>query len=406
MKHLYALLMAAAALTGQAQAQCLMVYEGQVATAIPATEAYRIAYADGGQTLTVGNATFATAGIDSIVGRDNEVTANMVQVDYSDGRATVTLPVDLRPLLQVTASAADVSIVASAALTDEVTYTLAGSAADGSFFMDGEYKATLTLNNLTLTNLRGAAIDIACGKRIDVKLPEGTHTTLTDAVGGTHSACFFINGHAEFSGGGKLTLMGRTKHAYASDEYTLLKASTGTIEVLSAVSDGLHIDQYFEMRGGQVTIDGVGGDCIDVSCTKDATDELNGQAFMSGGTLVMNVAADDVKGIKTENAFHLSGGTLQATVSGLGTKGISTGTDLTIDSTSGSAPQLRMTVSGTTYMPGDATLESKCRGIKVKGNFTFDGGDIYMEVTGSKAKGISVDGLFNYKSGTSNVFPE
>ena len=39
MKHLYALLMAAAALTGQAQAQCLMVYEGQVATAIPATEA-------------------------------------------------------------------------------------------------------------------------------------------------------------------------------------------------------------------------------------------------------------------------------------------------------------------------------------------------------------------------------
>ena len=127
---------------------------------------------------------------------------------------------------------------------------------------------------------------------------------------------------------------------------------------------------------------------------------------MSGGTLVMNVAADDVKGIKTENAFHLSGGTLQATVSGLGTKGISTGTDLTIDSTSGSAPQLRMTVSGTTYMPGDATLESKCRGIKVKGNFTFDGGDIYMEVTGSKAKGISVDGLFNYKSGTSNVFPE
>lgn len=82
MKHLYALLMAAAALTGQAQAQCLMVYEGQVATAIPATEAYRIAYADDGKTLTVGSATFATAGIDSIVGRDNEVTANLVQVDY------------------------------------------------------------------------------------------------------------------------------------------------------------------------------------------------------------------------------------------------------------------------------------------------------------------------------------
>lgn len=64
-----------------------------------------------------------------------------------------------------------------------------------------------------------------------------------------------------------------------------------------------------------------------------------------------------------------------------------------------------MTVSGSIYKPGDALLESKCRGIKVKGDFTFDGGNINMTVTDQKAKGISVDGLYTYKQGTSNVQP-
>ena len=65
-----------------------------------------------------------------------------------------------------------------------------------------------------------------------------------------------------------------------------------------------------------------------------------------------------------------------------------------------------MDVTGTTYMPGDEVLESKCRGIKVKGNYTFDGGNISMTVTGKKAKGISCDGTYTYKGGTTNVIPE
>ena len=61
-----------------------------------------------------------------------------------------------------------------------------------------------------------------------------------------------------------------------------------------------------------------------------------------------------------------------------------------------------MAVTGTTYMPGDATLESKCRGIKVKGNFTFNGGSINISATGKKSKAISVDGIYTYKSGSIN----
>lgn len=78
------------------------------------------------------------------------------------------------------------------------------------------------------------------------------------------------------------------------DEYTVLHASVGNITVTGAVSDGLHVEQYFKMSGGTLTVGGTKGDCIDVSLTKDATDELNGQVLINGGQLTMSVDAEDV----------------------------------------------------------------------------------------------------------------
>lgn len=114
------------------------------------------------------------------------------------------------------------------------------------------------------------------------------------------------------------------------------------------------------------------------------------------------MAADDVKGIKCDSMMTISGGSIDLTVSGLGTKGISAGTDLLVQTGTAAAPSIKMAVTGTTYMPGDATLESKCRGIKVKGNFTFNGGNINISATGKKSKAISVDGIYTYKSGSIN----
>ena len=271
--------------------------------------------------------------------------------------------------------------------------------------MDGEFKSTVVLNNLNLTSTTGAAIDIENGKRIAVVLPEGTASTLADAAGGMHKACFFINGHAEFGGAGTLNLSGRTKHAYASDEYTQFKSGFGTFNVTSALSDGMHVEQYLQTDGGTFNITGVQGDCIDVSATKDPLDEFNGQTFINAGTFVLNVAADDTKGIKSENDMAFSGGSITATVSGNGAKGISAGTNLTVSQAEGGSTTIKMTVTGTTYMPGDATLESKCRGIKVKGDFTFAGGFIDISATGAKSKAISVDGVYYYSGGqmTCNV---
>ncbi|MCI6144892.1 MAG: carbohydrate-binding domain-containing protein, partial [Bacteroidales bacterium] len=314
----------------------------------------------------------------------------------------VTVTADIVEKLEGEIEDSHVSFIADSLYQEEITYILSGTSSNGSFWMDGEFKSTVVLNNLTLTNPNGPAIDIENGKRIAVNIPAGTTTTLSDGAGLLHKACFSINGHAEFSGGGTLNLVGNTRHAYASDEYTTLEADFGNLNVTSAVSDGLHIEQYFKMKGGTVNISGTSGDGVDVSITKDSLDINNGQVFINGGSLTVNVAAEDVKGLKCDSMMTISGGTIQMTVSGNGCKGISVGTDLIISQPGTVATSINMTVTGTTYMPGDAVLESKCRGIKVKGNFTFDGGDIRISATGKKSKAISVDGDYTYVSGTLN----
>ena len=401
MKKIFSAITLFCCLALTATAQQLRVHQGTVTYVYPASLLETMTYTDGGQTLTILGRSFSTAEIDSIkvTNVPSTFTPNSINVDYAGNQAHVTVSGDVAAFVTVNVDGANVRIVADAALQEEVTYYLSGTSTNGSFFMDGDFKSTVVLDNLNLTSATGAAIDIENGKRIAVELPEGTASTLADAAGGTHKACLFINGHAEFSGAGTLNLRGNTKHAYASDEYTQFKSSFGTFKVTSALSDGMHVEQYLQTDGGTFNISGVQGDCVDVSVTKDPLDEYNGQTFINGGTFVLNVAADDTKGIKSESDMAFNGGSITATVSGNGAKGISAGTNLTVSQAQGGSTTIKMNVTGTTYMPGDATLESKCRGIKVKGDMTFAGGFIDISATGVKSKAISIDGVFYYSGG-------
>lgn len=385
-------------------AQTLKVHRGQVAVAVPTTGLDEMTYSSAGSVVEIAGVNYNVAEIDSIVFTDEAYRPNAVDVCYVGGVAWVTVSADVASLLDIQVNKADVAINADPTLQQEVAYTLSGTSADGSFFMEGEYKSTLALDALTLTNQRGAAIDIANGKRLKVVLYEGTVSTLADGANGTHKACFFVNGHPEFEGGGTLRLTGNTKHAFASDEYTQLKKNFGTIEVLAAAGDGMHVEQYLQMQGGRVQISGVKGDGIDVSITKDPLDVWNGQVLVEDGTIELDVATDDTKGLKCDSAMTISGGNIVARVTGNGTKGISVGTNLLIQQKTAVPTTVEMAVTGTTYMPGDALLESKCRGIKVKGNFTFDGGNINISATGAKSKAISVDGSYTYLSGSINCY--
>ncbi|MBR1594651.1 MAG: carbohydrate-binding domain-containing protein [Alloprevotella sp.] len=383
-------------------AQSLRICQGALTVGVPAASADTMRYSDGGATLTVMGRSYDVSSIESIVYSTDDVLPQTVYVTYEGTSAKVFASGDVAPYLTVDVSGADVSITASDDLAEEITYVLSGNSSDGSFLHTGSLKSTIELAGLTLTNTRGAAIDIENGKRIAVLVDEGTTNTLADGSGGTQKACFFIKGHAEFQGGGTLNITGNAKHAFASNEYTELKSSFGTLNILGAASDGLHIEQYYEQKGGTVSIKGCTGDGIDCSVTNDATDELNGQLLLSGGTVTVDLGtAEDVKGIKCDSVMTISGGTVTITGSGNGVKGIKAGTNLLINQCSGNTTSVSITVTGTTYHKDQAD-ESKTRGMKVGGDFTFDGGTITISATGSKAKAVSVDGTYYYRSGSIN----
>ena len=213
-----ALLLTGAALPEQATAQRLRVHCGPTTFVTSAEKAGQMSISADGSLLQLGETTIATTQIDSITVDREAYNPLAIAVNYSEAGARLTVPCHLKDKLTITVDAGKVGFLQATDLLEEVTYTLSGTSANGSFAMDGEYKAALVLNGLTLTNTAGPAIDIANGKRINVTLPAGTTTTLTDGAGGLHKACFFINGHAEFDGAGTLVLTGNTKHAYASDE--------------------------------------------------------------------------------------------------------------------------------------------------------------------------------------------
>ncbi len=406
MKKLYSLFLAAVC-CGSLSAQVMKIHQGQVTTLVPASVAAEYAIdksTPGAFALVVGDVKYPFTEIDSVTFARGEWTACNVAVNYAGSVANVEVGYDVATNADIAVTGADVSIVQDPLLQEEVFYTLSGASADGSFFMDGEFKATVTLNGLELTSQKGAAIDIANGKRINVILADGTNNVLADAAGGTQKACLFVNGHAEFDGAGSLTLTGNAKHAFASDEYTELKTGFGKITVISAVGDGLHVKQYFDMEDGEIEVLASAGDGIDVEITNDPTEELNGQFMMTGGKITLDVAAEDVKGIKCDSLMSILGGEINIKVPGNGSKGISAPLNMIIGTTTG-GPTINVAATGTTYMPGNATLEAKCQGIRVKGNLDMYGGVVTVTATGKSSKSVKVDGNYRKHGGIMNATP-
>ena len=360
-------------------AQTMNIQTGQITTAVNAGQAGDMTYENAGTEMTVLGKTFTVSDSTRIYVDDSEVADNTVIISYDDDSAQVVIAGNIARHLTTTIEGAHVNIVQDADVVDEITYTLTGSSPNGSFTMDGDLKATVVLNGVSLTSEVGAAIDIEDGKRIDIVVADGTTNTFADYAAGLQKACFFVNGHAEFSGAGTLNLTGNAKHAYRSDEYTQLKKSfTGTINVLSSVSDGLHIEQYFEMNGGTVVISNVAGDAIDVAVTNDLTDEYNGQVFINGGTLTATSSGEDVKVLKSDGAIAITDGTLKLTATGNGSKAIGTKGTLTV-----SGGRVEAISLGGIYHEDQAD-EAKPNAVKATGVITISGGEVYS-VSNNKA---------------------
>lgn len=245
-----------------------------------------------------------------------------ISINYSGSSATVTIPEGINDVLY-TVNGAYVAIV-STTIASEYTYKVCGNTDNGGLSITGNYKLTLKLSGVNIQSQQGEAINVQCGKRIAVILDEGTVNTLSDSQNGSQKAAMYFSGHPEFEGGGILNVTGNTGHAISAKEYMTLKKTTGTINILGAVKDGIHCgkgkvnneNNYFQISGGVVNIDNVGSDCIDA-------DDF-GRVNVKGGVLNLNVRNDFSDGIKCDSIFNMTGGTVNILLEGNDAHGIRT----------------------------------------------------------------------------------
>ena len=376
-------------LTIVAGAQTLNVQVGDVTYQFPAAQTGDMTYSNG-TTLTIMGKVFTIGAITGMVVDKSEVTDNQVTVSYNGTTAKVTVAGNVAQYLTPVVSGAHVSIAQSDDLAEEVTYTLSGESTDGEFYMSGSYKTTVELNGLTLTNTTpvksGAAVHIQNGKRIKVKVCNGTVNTLTDAVGGSQKGCLYVKGHAEFAQKGTLNIIGNVKHGIKTGEYMTLK--NATINITKAAGDGINCAQFFQMTSGKIVISGVSDDGIQCDIedstvgstgeTTDHEDEDTGNIYLEGGDITASVTADAAKAIKAEGDIRATGTNVTATTSG---GGVWDADKVKTKSSSCMSADGNMLISG-----GTLTLTSTGaggKGINVDGNFTATGGSVTINTSGN-----------------------
>lgn len=230
-------------------------------------------------------------------------TTYYVLVTYSGNSATVEMTDDVKSYVTASVSGADVTITSTAsAAISEITYGLTGTTTDGSFTMEGTYKATMELFGVTITNPDGPAIDIQNGKRIEISAKSGTTSTLKDGTSTAVDAwkgALYCKGHIQFKGYGTLNVYGNYAHAIKAGEYIEMKNCT--INVCSAVKDAINCNQYFSMESGEINLSGFGDDGIQVSKeTNDTSAENTGNFTMNGGAINIDMTGASGESVKAE----------------------------------------------------------------------------------------------------------
>ena len=410
-------------------AQTLNIKQGNVIYQFPASQAGEMQYSDG-TTLTVMGKTFTLSDISSMTVDNSEVTDNLVSVEYGTSSALVRIAGNVAQYVEASVDGAHVSISqwnTAAVDGDELTYQLSGSTSNGSLTLAGQYKCTVSLAGVSLTNPSGAAINITNSKRIQLSAKKNTVNTLTDGSG-SQKACIYSKGQLQLQGNGTLNVIGNCKHGIKSASYITIKNLI--LNITKAVSDGINCEEYFQMKGGTVTISGVGDDAIQCDLdgttstgeTTDHEDEDSGNMYIEDGTLTATVSASSIYDadeskvtssacLNADGDINISGGTLVLKATGAGGKGISTDGSLTISdgsvnvSTTGqiayySNGSIRTTTSSQTTERLSDSYKASPKGIKVDGDINISSGSIvasatYHEAIESKST-INISGGYVY----------
>lgn len=390
-------------ISSEAVAQTLSVEESGVVYEYTSSSVGVMTFGDSGSELTIGGRVFGTSTLSGMrVITSDPQTDNLVSVQYQGGTASVKVSGNVAQYVSVSISGADVIINQSEEVADdtcgEITYRLAGSSTNGSFTLYGDYKASVELVGLTLTSLTGAPIDIQNGKRVAVRVSEGTVNTLCDSETGSQKGCLSCKGHLEFKQKGELHITGKKSHGIYAKEYIEIKNSK--IYVDGAAKDGVNCNQYFFMESGTLQIRNTGDDGVQVAY-KDAADreaEDTGSFTLKSGKIDIEITAAGCKAIKTEGDVNINGGEIVAVTSGAG---LWDSEKLKTKASSCIGADQNVVISGGTLNLSASGGGGK--GISCDGDFTITDGDVTIATTGGVLAYVNGNLNQNYTGNTDNL---
>lgn len=172
----------------------------------------------------------------------------------------------------------------------------------------------LILNNATITNSTGAAINVVEADEVVIYTASGTTSTVSDGssysdtASGSPDAAIYSKSDLTLAGEGTLKVEGKYEEGIHTTDGLVI--ASGTLEV-NAANTGIKGKDYVDILDGTITVtasqDGI-------KATND-TDGNRGWVRLSGGTV--NISAGD-DGFKAERVLEISGGTLNITQSNEG----------------------------------------------------------------------------------------
>ena len=312
------------------------------------------------------------------------------------------------------------------ATSEKVKYELSGSTSNGFFKLYSNNKQAIVLNDVSITNPNGAAINNQGKKRSFIvvngnnSLADGNAYTLTPD-GEDEKAAFFSEGQLIFSGDGTLTVSAKGKAGITSDDYLHFMASPtvkvtsnaghavrgkdavivsdGVLEAIStrAMKKGVASDSLVLFNGGVTTVTVSGGTAYDDEDQeyKSAAGIKADQLFvMNAGTLTVTSSGSGGKGISGDGPGYFQGGTVKVTVTGsnYGQSGRSSSSD-----SSKSAKGIKF--DGNIYISG-GSLSAKAsnhEAIESKGKIEITGGSVYAQ---SKDDAINSAGMLAITGGS------
>ena len=195
-------------------------------------------------------------------------------------------------------------------ITKAGNYKLTGTY-DGQIKVDAADSdmVRLILNNATITNSTGAAINVVEADEVVIYTASGTTNTVSDGssysdtASGSPDAAIYSKSDLTLAGEGTLKVEGKYEEGIHTSDGLVI--ASGTLEV-NAANTGIKGKDYVDILDGTITVtasqDGI-------KATND-TDGNRGWVRLSGGTV--NISAGD-DGFKAERVLEISGGTLNIT---------------------------------------------------------------------------------------------